>query len=449
MLVIIITCGTLQARDFYVNPFGNGDLCSSDSPCSVVQALNLVGAGDHILMQDGIYTGANGMLALPSGRSGTAVDRIKVSAINDGTVLINGEYIHIPVSLNANDYWTIEGINAANSSYSVINVNPLSEHNIFRRVCAWNADSFMNEDVWSVYGAFDTLLEDVCGFGSGRKIFQIFYSDSTIIRRAWGEWNYSTSTAGPEPVFNISYNSYRSTCENCIGTRDEEIVPVYPLAPIFSSDRIHEPLSCAVYGAYLGSIGYVLSGQIVNGNSNGLIFGPSDQDYLAYQDVVMVVSPQNPTSTTAINAQAYNNVNNPSCPVSASGSNRKLTNISIIGATSSNTIDTSSPNGWTVTNFHAGVLPLDVYGSQSLYVNDGTKGATICYRTVDGTLTSTPLWPWPMNQRIIGAMTAARRLPHDVTAEMETLFGPIPSACRNVDAPLPFPLHQTEAIAAP
>ena len=30
------------------------------------------------------------------------------------------------------------------------------------------------------------------------------------------------------------------------------------------------------------------------------------------------------------------------------------------------------------------------------------QGAHIYYRYVDGKLTSTPLWPWPMNERIKG-----------------------------------------------
>ena len=33
-----------------------------------------------------------------------------------------------------------------------------------------------------------------------------------------------------------------------------------------------------------------------------------------------------------------------------------------------------------------------------------TRGARLCNRYVDGTLTSEPLWPWPMNQRIVDAL---------------------------------------------
>ena len=48
------------------------------------------------------------------------------------------------------------------------------------------------------------------------------------------------------------------------------------------------------------------------------------------------------------------------------------------------------------------------------------KGATIMDRYEDGVLTDKPLWPWPMNQRIINAMKlAGYEAPVDVT---KTIF---------------------------
>ena len=48
-------------------------------------------------------------------------------------------------------------------------------------------------------------------------------------------------------------------------------------------------------------------------------------------------------------------------------------------------------------------------------------GVTILYRYEDGKLTDRPLWPWPMNQRILDAMKLAGYAhPVDVT---KTVFG--------------------------
>ena len=62
---------------------------------------------------------------------------------------------------------------------------------------------------------------------------------------------------------------------------------------------------------------------------------------------------------------------------------------------------------------------------------DSATGAQVCYRYVDGVLTSTPLWPWPMDQRIYDALDDAGYTPFYVTDKMEDLFGTIPLDCRN------------------
>lgn len=74
-------------------------------------------------------------------------------------------------------------------------------------------------------------------------------------------------------------------------------------------------------------------------------------------------------------------------------------------------------------------------------------GANLCYRYVDGARTTTPLWPWPMDQRIKDALAEAgsyagpcvncsggrqsRAGTADITADIEALLGLIPAACRN------------------
>jgi hypothetical protein len=68
------------------------------------------------------------------------------------------------------------------------------------------------------------------------------------------------------------------------------------------------------------------------------------------------------------------------------------------------------------------------------------SGANLCFRYKDGVLTSQPLWPWPMNQRIIEATTQSGRAAVDVTATIEKLMGPIPAACKTTG---------TVSVAAP
>jgi hypothetical protein len=64
----------------------------------------------------------------------------------------------------------------------------------------------------------------------------------------------------------------------------------------------------------------------------------------------------------------------------------------------------------------------------SVFSGDG--GAQICKRYKNGVLTTEPLWPWPMNARIIEARIQSGRAPIDVTATIEDMFGVIPERCK-------------------
>jgi hypothetical protein len=85
---------------------------------------------------------------------------------------------------------------------------------------------------------------------------------------------------------------------------------------------------------------------------------------------------------------------------------------------------------WVKTNCVEATTPAVLYtGShktdpahvESLY--NTTQGSQIRYRYVNGILTSTALWPWPMNQRIIDATTASGYTVEDVNATIQGFFG--------------------------
>jgi len=68
-----------------------------------------------------------------------------------------------------------------------------------------------------------------------------------------------------------------------------------------------------------------------------------------------------------------------------------------------------------------------------------TTGANLCLRYQDGTLTTQPLWPWPMNQRIIDATTQSGRAAVNVTATIQSMLGTIPAACTTGGGATPPP----------
>src|SRR5262249_5510031 len=113
-------------------------------------------------------------------------------------------------------------------------------------------------------------------------------------------------------------------------------------------------------------------------------------------------------------------------------SNCSLQNITEIGP---NTAGDSIGNTWTVSNRVTGTT---VNSVPNIWNGAGTNGARVCKQYVDGVLTTTPLWPWPMDARIRAALTKAGKNPdavfggtgNSVTQQMEALFGTIPAECR-------------------
>ena len=65
-------------------------------------------------------------------------------------------------------------------------------------------------------------------------------------------------------------------------------------------------------------------------------------------------------------------------------------------------------------------------------------GARVCKRYKNGVLTTEPLWPWPMDQRIRVALALAGKNPDAIfggpgktlTDLMEGIFGTIPTSCK-------------------
>jgi len=94
----------------------------------------------------------------------------------------------------------------------------------------------------------------------------------------------------------------------------------------------------------------------------------------------------------------------------------------------------SSMSGWRTTNILHGISAPAIYSSGESIFNT-TRGANLCYRYQNGARTTEPLWPWPMNQRILDAMSQSGRASIDVTATIEGMFGAIPIQCKSKSTP--------------
>ena len=246
------------ACDYYASPSGGGNGLSQSSPFKIANFWKVAAPGKTLCLLDGVYSDP---ITPPQNLNGTASARITVRALNDGKVRINGGGVRNPVSLKNNDYFVLEGFDAHNSSGTVILISTGADHNIVRRVCAWDAP---DNTIILLSGPFTTIpgtcLRTCAALAQRRKIFSNSQRGNNVtIRRAWGRWERSLNTS-PKVTFANGYNSINSTYENVIGTWDETamggVLPTQPLAIL----RIGPITSSNVFcqnNKYLGSIAYI------------------------------------------------------------------------------------------------------------------------------------------------------------------------------------------------
>jgi hypothetical protein len=395
---------TAMACNYYASPSGGGNGLSPATPFKIANFWSVAGPGKTLCLLDGVYTDSSSMIKPPQNLNGTSTQKITIKALNDGQVTINGGGVREPVVLQNNDHFILEGFNAHNSSDFVIAFRTGADNNILRRVIAWDGATTQNNAVISTNGNTGNLFEDIAAFGSGRKMISNSQEGNKLtIRRAWAMWNGPAAT-GPKNTYNLGYNSSDSVCENCIGTYDSangaenEPTSIFRLGPANNTARTPR---------YLGSIAYVLSSQTF---TPGRLVLASEVTTAFLKDVVLYTEQSK-------RALQLNNPEGMPCV------DCRVQNVTTIGGTG-NTIGSE----WQTSN-----LPIvsSLGATTNIWNGSGTSGARVCKQYHNGTLTSTPLWPWPMNQRIIDAMRVAGRTPVDVTKTMEQIFGTIPSECRS------------------
>lgn len=489
------------AATLYVSPGGSGSACSLGSPCTMATAVNgsspVAACGDTVNVNgtneltDGHYTGSSGMITPAAGKFGCTVGApLTIQAINDGKVLLDGGYTRGAVSLqDGQSYVTIIGINACcvggGAASGVITLGKSgtkagTNHLTLQRVGCWNAGrapgtytSDYNEQCFVIQsttsvapldtttGCANCLLEDTFAVGTGRKQYQPFQTGGPItIRRAVGI-HMGSINVGPKNVFQIGYHAGNILYENAIGIWDGSDIPAsyhlynngapYPSPPgtqlnNYQEQNVDGVISSSGTGDYFatnnrvfGSAAIVPNGSNWNSDSGptgALYQGPTKGTVM--QDVVSFIEPggAGPAGAWPVKRRAELDA----CTSCSGGAASTLTNATFIGDGSpADVIGT----GWTVTNkITAGTVgALNIWNGAH-----ASNGANLCFQYVDGTLTATPLWPWPMRQRIIDAMTDAGYTPRDVQATMVGYFGQIPAAC---GGPVPTPTPSLTPTVTP
>ena len=413
--------------NYYASPFGGGDGLSASSPFQIADFWPVAGPGKTLCLLDGVYADSrSNIYPARTGLSGTSSAPITIRALNDGKVRIDGQNSRYPVLLLGNSYFVIQGINAHNSSGTVVDVAGGSSSNIIRRVVAWDARD-ENYEVFGIHNSTGNLLEDVAGFGVARKIFSFSQNgNNNICRRCWGRWEGSTNV-GPKDTFELVYNNAGNTYENIVGTWDNGSMPQ----------------------------SYVLqnNGSVWTGNGAGTYTnGDSNQPYSVIGEADPAVADARLKIWGALAYVKSGIKYQPPGVYYMHGGG----GVNITDAVSLLQNRTDIPNFYLLSNGPLSNLAsyggaADVVSGTTVRHSNPFQGGT-CYQYQNQQLTNIPLWPWPMNQRILDATTVAASSSHqhyiyqgsspsltlindphavvDVTAEVEQVFGSIPAGCK-------------------
>ncbi len=411
---------------YYVAPVGSdGSAGTSLQPWATFErAWQTIQPGDTLVLKDGTYYQS---LEPPLG--GTSAAPITIRAEHEGMAVIDGQHQRTPILLRnyrGADYFVVEGLVARNGS-----IPPLpqcvicieTDHNVFRRVSAYNAATDYNTTVISLGSSADhNLVEDCVAAGSGRKMINIYKGHDNTIRRClayWTGWNGGESCQDWPNGGNIHiYNASDNIIENCIA-----IGPVGKWSVLVQANADQ---AVAVGNRVLGTIA-IDAGVDPDGS---VIVWPRTRPQPTMCDPAKVIDFENwPEHRVGfrLHGQGLAEVRNNtfqdvfawrngshgfSVQVSSNFSNNRLVRATLV----SNGLGLSTKGGGTGTD----VLSEDLANVSVTDCWIGTirngngvdepprrgSGAKLTHRYVDGVLMDgstgqppQPLWPWPMESR--------------------------------------------------
>lgn len=368
----------------YAAPSGAGDGSSLATPTTIANAWNIVKSGWKLVLLDGTYTES---LASPTG-----ITNVKVEALNDGAVTIDGENTRVPVTLSQAG-WTLSGINACRSSGNVFTI--IGDNITVTRCIGWDAKDDSNSHIFGVSSGTGITLEDCAGFGVARKTFSVSSGATYVtLRRCFGIWEGFTGTNGPTMTYTLGYKTYHVTIDQCIGMRNRwrvEGVPDQPFA-IFGTDNYWE-VSADTYNVLTNSLGLVRASDVYD---PARVILCTNMDEYTIENCVMIAL-QSMTQTSSIVGDT------------AEG-NSLCKDTSLFGPL---------PNSW---GYFEKVNVIEAETMAAVY----GEGEGV-WNTVQGAqLDADVFLNWPMRQRIIGAMIAAGYEGAnviDVHAELIAVFG--------------------------
>ena len=209
------------AASYYVSPNGSGISCVNANPCSLNTGVGNAGAGDEVVLQNGVYTSG-----FTLSRSGSASAPIVIRAENLGGARFTG----VTLTLSRN-YWEIQGFIIEGSGVKLTGDHNRVSRNLFRNasgvpaVSIVGAASFSRVDYneitnWNGYGV--RLVSMQSGM-TGNRIDHNYIHDNTKVSNAEAiQLGSGRVTTFLNPATLVEYN----LLENIGSDEENEIISI-------------------------------------------------------------------------------------------------------------------------------------------------------------------------------------------------------------------------------
>jgi len=352
-------------------------------------------------------------------------------AEHDGKAIIDGGGPSAQtVWIENSSYIIVQGIVAQHGQEPVVVYGP-ADHIILRRVTAHDAAPG-NYHVFDIeFNASNVLVEDCAGWGRGRYIFIAYKSTDVTFRRDWAYWEHQENFPDAPRADYSAYSASNVTFENVIG------IGAYPRPGIDDNNSYNAVYETASDSPPTKHVKYI--GDIFYNNMDGIYFNAASDNNPEVINSYIETSGRMPGaagSTTNETSTGFTwwvhhsgsitNSTFTNTPVAASRQNGSTTITNTVFYKNDKAIDGSLSHSysdfWQNGSIGTDLVSTDKqvdpgydtnkYGRGAyLFIppasplkhagqNGQDIGANIIYESVDGELTSTPLWPWPMEDRI-------------------------------------------------
>jgi hypothetical protein len=453
LAISVLHCEDTIADTYYIAATGGSDSNSGSNQSqpwkTFKHAISKLKPGDTLLLLDGTF-----YQTLDIDVSGEAANPILIKALNDGMTIIDGQGVRevLTIEGEAADYKhdiVLQGFKCTNSRKSVYKIK-YTRRLTMRRLSGSNAvDLDGNYHIFDFDRCEDILVEDCAAYGSGRILYNYWSSLRGTFRRCWGQWK--ENRRGSVKTALTCYGSGDCIVENCVMTMAPGVqVHVEGIKinrrdgnPFGSRNKIYGNV---VHGlSSSGSSGFITQGnEIIADNEwfNNVSIGNS---YGFYQRNDLNLKVNRITIAESIEKgftqvpyckndpayhcswRVYSYIQNSSIVDSPTGFSRNESPIVLPSECEGGPYFGEMTHEWNniydVDEVYSGTAEgvneteinpnydTETYGKGAyLIVPPALKGkgeggldigAEIIFQYLNGEITNEPLWPWPMEERIL------------------------------------------------